>query len=139
MSDAREEPLPRAIGINHVALEVRDIDEALDFYRGLFHFELRSRGEGRAFIDLGDQFIALFEGRTQPRDDHRHFGLVVDDKARVRRLLEERGIDILPGPFLDFHDPSGNRIQIVSYPDIQFEKTPRVLAAMGLKHLAEKE
>src|SRR5262247_3765492 len=108
----------RAIGFNHVALEVGSIDEALAFYGRLFTFELRSRSESDAFIDLGDQFLALQTGRRQAPDDGRHFGLVVDDKEAVRAALAEAGIKPLQGPFLDFHDPWGNRIEIVSYDNI---------------------
>ena len=106
---------PRLVGFNHVALEVGDIDEALAFYGRLFSFKLRSRSKTDAFIDLGDQFIALQKGRKQPADDGRHFGLVVDDKDAVRKALAEAGIKTLPGPFLDFMDPWGNRIEIVGY------------------------
>ena len=103
----------RAIGFNHVALEVGDLDEALAFYGRIFEFELRGREEDAVFIDLGDQFIALQKGRKQPADDGRHFGLVVDDKEAVRKALIEAGVEIVPGPFLDFLDPWGNRIEIV--------------------------
>ena len=125
----------RAIGFNHVALEVGDIDEALAFYGRLFEFELRGRSKTSAFIDLGDQFLALRKGRTQPADNGRHFGLVVDDKKAVRRALADAGVDTLPGQFLDFLDPWGNRIEIVSYDNIQFTKAPNVLRGMGLAHL----
>jgi len=127
----------RAIGFNHVALEVGDIEEALNFYGRLFSFELRGRDEDSAFIDLGDQFLALQKGRRQGADDGRHFGLVVDDKAAVRRALEEAGIKVLPGPFLDFLDPWGNRIEIVGYENIQFTKAEHVLRGMGLSHLSK--
>src|SRR2546430_12002533 len=127
----------RAIGFNHVALEVGDIDEALVFYGRMFEFELRSRSKTSAFIDLGDQFLALQKGRTQPADDGRHFGLVVDDKESVRRALAEAGVETLPGPFLDFLDPWGNRIEIVGYGNIQFTKAQHVLRGMGLAHLAK--
>jgi len=123
---------PRLVGINHVAVEVGDVEEALAFYGRLFAFELRGRAPGMAFIDLGDQFLALSEGRRQPPDDHRHFGLVVDGKEAVRRALEEAGVEILPGRGLDFLDPWGNRVEIVDYRDIQFSKTPAVLRGMGL-------
>ena len=126
---------PRLLGINHVALEVGDIDAALAFFGRLFAFELRGRGPGQAFIDLGDQFLALSEGRRQPPDGHRHFGLVVDDKEAVRRALEREGVEVLPGRFLDFLDPWGNRIEVVDYRDIQFSKAPDVLRGMGLGHL----
>jgi lactoylglutathione lyase len=129
----------RAIGFNHVALEVGDIDEALAFYGRLFDFELRSRSKTSAFIDLGDQFLALQKGRTQPADDGRHFGLVVDDKEAARRTLAEAGVETLPGQFLDFLDPWGNRIEIVSYDNVQFTKAPQVLRGMGLSHLPKNE
>jgi lactoylglutathione lyase len=129
----------RALGFNHVALEVGDIDEALAFYGRLFEFELRGRSETSAFIDLGDQFLALQKGRTQPPDDGRHFGLVVDDKEVVRRALAEAGVKTLPGHFLDFLDPWGNRIEIVSYENIQFTKAPNVLRGMGLSQLSKNE
>ncbi len=125
----------RAIGFNHVALEVGDIDEALAFYGRLVEFTLRSRSATDAFIDLGDQFIALQKGRRQAADDGRHFGLVVDDKKAVREALQAAGIKIVPGPFLDFLDPWGNRIEIVGYENIQFTKAPNVLRGMGLAHL----
>jgi lactoylglutathione lyase len=127
----------RAIGFNHVALEVGDIDEALAFYGRLFDFELRGRSKTSAFIDLGDQFLALQKGRTQAADGGRHFGLVVDDKDAVRGALAEAGVDPLPGSFLDFLDPWGNRIEIVSYDNIQFTKAPNVLRGMGLSHLSK--
>jgi len=129
----------RAIGFNHVALEVGDIDEALAFYGRLFEFELRGKSKTSAFIDLGDQFLALQKGRTQPADDGRHFGLVVDDKEAVRRTLAEAGVQTLPGQFLDFLDPWGNRIEIVGYDNIQFTKAPNVLRGMGLAHLSKNE
>ncbi len=136
MAEARK---ARAVGFNHVALEVGDIEAALAFYRRLFTFELRSKSDTDAFIDLGDQFIALQRGRRQPRDDGRHFGLVVDDKEAVRKALADAGIETLPGPFLDFMDPWGNRIEIVGYANIQFTKAPHVLRGMGLAHLAKNE
>src|SRR4030081_2608245 len=130
---------PRAIGFNHVALEVGDIDEALAFYGRLFDFELRGRSKTSAFIDLGDQFLALQKGRRRPADDGRHFGLVVDDKEAVRKALAEAGIEPLPGRFLDFLDPWGNRIEVVGYENIQFTKAPNVLRGMGLTHLPKNE
>lgn len=129
----------RVVGFNHVALEVGDIEAALAFYGRLFDFELRSRSDSMAFIDLGDQFIALQKGRSQPFDDGRHFGLVVDDKETARRALIDAGVEILPGPFLDFRDPWGNRIEIVGYDNIQFTKAPNVLRGMGLEHLTKNE
>ena len=129
----------RAVGFNHVALEVGDIEEALAFYGRLFDFTLRSKSTDMAFIDLGDQFLALQKGRRQPADDGRHFGLVVDDKEAVRRALEEAGIKPLPGRFLDFRDPWGNRFEIVGYDNIQFTKATNVLRGMGLAHLQKNE
>jgi len=127
----------RAVGINHVALEVGDIEQALAFYGRLFDFKLRGKSEGAAFIDLGDQFIALQKGRQQPGDDGRHFGLVVDDKEAMRTALAAAGVKVLPGRFLDFLDPWGNRIEIVGYENIQFSKAPNVLRGMGLQHLSK--
>ena len=130
---------PRVVGFNHIALEVGDIEEALAFYGRLFEFKLRGKSATMAFIDLGDQFIALQKGRKQPADDGRHFGLVVDDKAAARRALEAAGVALLEGPFLDFRDPWGNRVEIVGYDNIQFSKTPDVLRGMGLSHLTKTD
>lgn len=130
---------PRLVGFNHVALEVGDIDQALEFYGTLFDFKLRGKSKEMAFIDLGDQFIALQAGRQQQPDDGRHFGLVVDDKEAVRARLIERGIEILGGRFLDFFDPWGNRIEIVGYSNIQFTKADHVLRGMGLDDLEKSE
>jgi predicted enzyme related to lactoylglutathione lyase len=127
----------RVVGFNHVALEVGDIEEALAFYGRLFEFELRGKSKTMAFIDLGDQFIALQKGRKQAPDDGRHFGLVVDEKEVARRALEAAGVKLLPGRFLDFRDPWGNRIEIVGYDNIQFTKAPNVLRGMGLTRLAK--
>jgi catechol 2,3-dioxygenase-like lactoylglutathione lyase family enzyme len=132
-------PLARLVGFNHVAVEVGDIEEALDFYGRIFEVELRGRGSGMAFVDAGDQFIALSEGRTRPSDSHRHIGLVVDDKRTVRRALREAGVEILPGRGLDFLDPWGNRWQVVEYGEIQFTKAPEVLRSMGLGDLKKTE
>ena len=129
----------KVIGFNHIALEVGDIDEALAFYGRLFDFKLRSRTESAAFIDLGDQFLALQKGRRQTPDDDRHVGLVVDDKQTVRDTLAEAGIEPLAGPFLDFRDPWGNRVEIVGYENIQFTKASHVLRGMGLAHLSKSE
>jgi lactoylglutathione lyase len=139
MPQERTRARPRLVGINHVALEVGDIDEALAFYERLFEFTVRGRSATMAFIDMGDQFIALSTGRTQPKDQDRHFGLVVDDRAPLRLALEEAGAEILPGRGLDFIDPWGNHIQVVEYRDIQFTKAPEVLDAMELAHLGKSE
>jgi lactoylglutathione lyase len=136
MPEARK---ARAVGFNHVALEVGDIDEALEFYGRLFDFKLRGRSKDAAFIDLGDQFLALQKGRRQAADDGRHFGLVVDNKEAVRAALKEAGVEVLPGRFLDFLDPWGNRVEIVGYDNIQFTKAPNVLRGMGLTHLSKNE
>src|SRR6476620_11288170 len=130
---------PRLVGLNHVALEVGDIEEALAFYGRIFTFELRGKSESMAFIDLGDQFIALQKGREQPVDDGRHFGLVVDDKRAARKALKAAGVTLLPGRFLDFRDPWGNRVEIVGYDNIQFTKAPNVLRGMGLTHLTKNK
>src|SRR5947207_1006454 len=122
---------PRVIGFNHVALEVGDIDEALAFYGRLFKFELRGKSDSMAFIDLGDQFIALQKGRRQPADDGRHFGLVIDDKEAARKALEAVGVTPLDGPFLDFRDPWGNRVEIVGYDNIQFTEGAQCAAWHG--------
>ena len=129
----------RAVGFNHIAIEVGDIEEALAFYARLFDFELRGKSETMAFIDLGDQFLALQSGRSQAADDGRHFGIVVDDKEAVRQALAAAGVEALPGRFLDFQDPWGNRIEIVGYDNIQFTKAPNVLRGMGLEHLTKTE
>jgi catechol 2,3-dioxygenase-like lactoylglutathione lyase family enzyme len=130
-------PAARAVGFNHVALEVGDIDGALAFYGRLFQFELRGKSDTSAFIDLGDQFLALQKGRRQPADEGRHFGLVVTDKEAVRQALLANGVELLPGRFLDFLDPWGNRIEIIGYDNIQFTKAPHVLRGMGLDHLTK--
>jgi lactoylglutathione lyase len=123
---------PRAVGINHIALEVGDIAEALAFYGRIFDFTLRGQSQDMAFIDLGDQFIALTRAPARPGKEERHFGLVVDDRSTVRALVEAAGGTLLDGPFLDFLDPWGNRIEVVDYANIQFSKTPAVLHGMGL-------
>jgi predicted enzyme related to lactoylglutathione lyase len=122
----------RLVGMNHVALEVGSVDEALTFLRAIFEFELRGRGARSAFVDLGDQFLALSEGRRQPPDDHRHFGLVVDDAQRALELARAAGAEVEGNDFLD---PWGNRFQIVDYADVQFTKAPAVLRGMGLQDL----
>ena len=132
-------PRARAVGINHVALEVGDVDAALDFYGRFVEFEIVSRSASAAFVYLGDQFINFSKGRRQAPDDDRHFGLVVDDKEAARAALEEMGVEILPGRFLDFLDPWGNRVEIVSYRNIQFTKAPNVLRGMGLGGLDKNE
>jgi predicted enzyme related to lactoylglutathione lyase len=130
---------PRLVGMNHVALEVGDIDEALEFYGRIFEFELRGRGSRMAFVDMGDQFVALAAGRSQPPDRHRHLGLVVDDLAAARRSAEQAGAEILPGGGLDFRDPWGNHIQVVEYSEIQFTKADHVLRGMGIEGLEKSE
>ncbi len=128
------------VGINHIALEVGDLDEALEWYGRLFDFQLRGRaGRRMAFIDMGDQFVALAAGRTQPPDGARHFGLVVDDKESVRAELQRAGVAVQAGGSLDFQDPWGNHIQVVDYRDVQFTKAPAVLRGMKLGGLAKSE
>jgi lactoylglutathione lyase len=123
----------RLVGINHVALEVDDVDEALAFYGRFFEFSLRGRSNGAAFIDIGDQFLALMEGRSHEPDRARHFGLVVEDKQATRQALEAAGVEIRPGRRLDFLDPWGNLVEVVQYDEIQFTKTEGVLQGMGLE------
>jgi lactoylglutathione lyase len=131
--------VPKLVGINHIALEVGDLDEALAFWDSIFGpLDLRGRVSGMAFVDMGDQFIALAQGRTQPPDQQRHFGLVVDDKEAVRARLHELGVRTF-GRGLDFHDPWGNQIQVVDYRDIQFTKAAEVLRAQGLDGLEKSE
>jgi lactoylglutathione lyase len=125
----------RLVGINHVALEVGDLDEALAFYGRLFEFELRGRVPKMAFLDMGDQFLALSEGRRQPPDDGRHVGIVVDDRDAVREAMAEAGIPPDPSRGLHVRDPWGNVLEIVDYREIQFTKAPNVLAGMGLDGL----
>jgi catechol 2,3-dioxygenase-like lactoylglutathione lyase family enzyme len=125
--------MARLVGINHVALEVGDIEEALAWYGQFFELELRGRIGGQmAFVDMGDQFIALARGRTQPPDAERHLGLVVDDKKEVRAALEGAGVALTRAPNCSFRDPWGNHVQVVDYREIQFTKAPEVLRAMGL-------
>jgi catechol 2,3-dioxygenase-like lactoylglutathione lyase family enzyme len=132
--------MARLVGINHIALEVENVDAALDWYGRFFEFELRGRaGRRMAFIDMGDQFIALAAGRSQAADSDRHFGLVVDDKEAVRAALEDAGVNVQSSGSLDFDDPWGNHVQVVDYRDIQFTKTPEVLHAMSLDGLGKTE
>ncbi|PWU25038.1 MAG: extradiol dioxygenase [Candidatus Rokuibacteriota bacterium] len=132
--------MPRLVGINHIALEVGDVDDALAFWQSIFGpLKLRSRIGSTAFIDMGDQFIALIEGRSQPPDQARHFGLVVDDRAAVRGRLDQLGVRVFGQRGLDFYDPWGNLIQVVDYHDVQFTKTKEVLRAQGLKGLKKSE
>ena len=129
-------PAVRLVGINHVALEVGDVDEAVAWYGRFFEFELRGRaGAAMAFIDMGDQFIAIAAGRTQPPDQARHVGLVVDDKEAVRAALRAAGVSVQASGALDFLDPWGNHVQVVDYREIQFSKAPAVLRGMGIGEL----
>ena len=132
-------PRARLVGFNHVALVVGDIEEALEFYGRLFEVKLRGRGAGMAFIDAGDQFIALSEGRKGEGDEHRHVGMVVDDRRAVRRALKELDVEILPGRGLNFLDPWGNRWQVVEYSEVQFTKASHILQGMGLGYLKKSE
>ena len=132
--------MARLLGINHVALVVGDVEEALAWYGRAFEFELRGRAGARmAFIDMGDQFIALSAGRTQPPDRARHFGLVVDDKEQARAALRAAGVAVQTSGSLDFLDPWGNHVQVVDYRDVQFTKTPEVLGGMGAGALEKRE
>jgi lactoylglutathione lyase len=129
----------RLIGINHVALEVGDLDAALELYGRLFSFELRGRVPGMAFLDMGDQFLAVSQGRRQGPDEGRHFGLVVDDKDAVRAAVEREGLQRVGGRRLDFLDPWGNRFEIVAYADIQFERAPGVKRKLGIEQLGKTD
>jgi lactoylglutathione lyase len=127
------------VGINHVALAVGDVDEAVEFYGRIFELELRGRVHGMAFLDMGDQFLALAEGDDPVADRRRHFGLVVDDSRRVRSALQEAGVEVEPSRGLRFRDPWGNLVEVVQYSEIQFTKAPAVLAGMGLEDLGKSE
>ena len=130
--------MARLVGINHVALEVGDVDEALAWYGQIFSFELRGRaGRNMAFVDMGDQFLAISAPREQPRDDNRHFGLVVDDKDAARQALKEAGAEIVATRGLRFVDPWGNNVEIVQYDEIQFTKTDAALRAVGTGPIAK--
>jgi predicted enzyme related to lactoylglutathione lyase len=130
-----DERRPRLVGVNHIALEVGDLDAALELYGRLFAFELRGRVPGMAFVDMGDQFIALSEGRRQPPDDDRHFGLVVDDLDAARAAVRREGLEVLGRGGTDFRDPWGNRFQLVDYRAIQFERAPGVKRKLGIEHV----
>jgi len=134
-TDSERPDLPRALGLNHVALEVRDIDEELAFLAALFQFELRSRDDAQAFIELGDQFIALFQSTSvrQASEGNHHFGLVVDDRQALGARLAAVGIEPASDRFLEFRDPSGNLWQIVEYSGVEFLKNPAVLAHLGAR------
>ena len=126
-----EQAKARALGINHVVLEVGNVEEALEFYGAIFDFTLRGKREGRAFIDMGDQFLQLSENRSQEPDGQRHFGLVVDDREPVRQALADLGVELI-GNRLNFRDPWGNRVEVIPYSDIQFTKADHILDGMGL-------
>jgi lactoylglutathione lyase len=131
----------RLIGVNHVALEVGDLGEAVALYERLFEFTMRGRGRRMAFLDMGDQFLAIVEGRTQARDDERHFGLVVDDVAAARDAVRREGLTLAAdtGKSFDFLDPWGNHFQVVGYGDIQFERTAGVRRKLGIEDLEKTE
>jgi len=131
----------KAVGINHIALEVGNIAEAIDFYSGFLDFEIQSQNEKAAFIYFGDQFINFSQGRTQGPDDERHFGIAVDDKELARKTLEDMGVEFLSShkKFLDFLDPWGNRVELTTYVKIQYTKADHVLRGMGLEHLTKTE
>lgn len=128
-----------AIGINHVALEVGDIEEALKFYGDFLKFEVHEKNEMQAFIYFGDQFINFIKSDNKQPDQKRHFGIAVDNKELVRQTLEHMGVKLLGGPFLDFLDPWGNRVEITTYGNIQYTKADHILQGMGLGHLRKTE
>ena len=127
------------VGINHIALAVGDVDEAVEFYGRIFKLDLRGRLPGMAFLDMGDQFLALAEGDDPVADRRRHFGLVVDDRGRVRQALQDAGVEIEPSRGLRFRDPWGNLVEVVQYSEVQFTKAPQVLGGMGLEGLGKSE
>jgi lactoylglutathione lyase len=129
-----EDRKPRLVGINHVAIEVGDIEEGLAWYGRIFDFTLRGRSERSAFIDMGDQFINMTRVPDYRKDgvERRHIGFVVDDRTTVKARAEAAGAKMVEGPFLDFLDPWGNRLEIVEYSNIQFTKAPHILRGMGL-------
>jgi len=127
------------VGINHIAVPVGDVDEAVEFYGRIFELELRGRLPGMAFVDMGDQFLALAEGDDPVADRHRHFGLVVDDRGRVRQALRDAGVEPEPSRGLRFRDPWGNLVEVVQYSEVQFTKAPQVLSGMGLEGLGKSE
>jgi lactoylglutathione lyase len=131
----------RLIGINHVAVEVGDVAAALDLYDRLFTFTLRGRGRRMAFVDMGDQFLAIAQPRSQPPDDDRHFGLVVDDVSAAREAVKREGLTLVAdsGRSFDFRDPWGNRFQVVGYGDIQFERTEGVRRKLEIDGLEKTE
>jgi predicted enzyme related to lactoylglutathione lyase len=131
----------RLIGVNHVALEVGDVEDAVALYERLFDFAMRGRGRRMAFLDMGDQFLAVAEGRSQPPDDERHFGLVVDDVAAARDAVRREGLSLVAdtGKSFDFLDPWGNRFQVVGYGDIQFERTDGVRRKLGIEELEKTD
>ena len=137
MTDSNERP--RLIGVNHIAIEVGDIGEALEFYGSIFEFSLRNRFERMAWIDLGDQFIALSINAAPAPDDDRHFGLVVDSKEGTRRAMEAAGVEALPGQGLRFRDPWGNQVEIVDYSEVQYTKEAGVLSGMGIEALEKTD
>jgi lactoylglutathione lyase len=135
-----QKPRARLVGINHVALEVGDVEAALALYGRLFEFELRGRAGRMAFVDIGDQFLALAQGRSQAPDQGRHFGLVVDDKEAVRAAVVAEGLATFGRPpALQFLDPWGNRLEIVAYSEVQFERVPAVKRKLGIEALAKTE
>jgi catechol 2,3-dioxygenase-like lactoylglutathione lyase family enzyme len=129
----------RAVGINHVAIEVGDIAEAIDFYGRFLEFSVEERTEDMAIVYFGDQFINFIRNASREPDLMRHFGIAVDDKPLVRRTLEAMGVKLLGGRFLDFLDPWGNRVEITTYENIQFTKADHVLRGMGLGHLGKSD
>ena len=137
MTNKTESPKAVAVGINHIALEVGNIDEALAFYSRFLGFEIQDKNDTQAFIYFGDQFINFIKHSNRKPDEKRHFGIAVDDKELARRSLEAMGVTLLDGPFLDFLDPWGNRVEITTYTNIQYTKADHILRGMGLSHLAK--
>jgi catechol 2,3-dioxygenase-like lactoylglutathione lyase family enzyme len=137
--DEPKDAKANAVGINHVAIEVGNIAEALAFYGRFLAFTVEEQTDDMAIIYFGDQFVNLIRNADRKPDSMRHFGIAVDDKPLARKTLESMGVKLLDSRFLDFLDPWGNRVEITTYTNIQFTKAGHVLHGMGLGHLRKSE
>ncbi len=129
----------RAVGINHVAIEVGDIGKALEFYGKLLEFTVEEQTPEMAIVYFGDQFINFIRNFDRKPDAMRHFGIAVDDKPLARRTLAAMSVQLIDSRFLDFLDPWGNRVEITTYANIQYTKADHVLRGMGLGHLKKTD